>query len=181
MPVDFQGTRKAPPDLQRALYLSNNLLSIFSSSLVLTVLDKVFDSLEASQYINGDFYTHVNEEGQNCTPGINNDTWKITTSYGEKKNCKFLDETEKTYQCFEKDPVYGYMTIFFLFYPGIMSFQFNLMKMMFTKKFNVKLLLIHLFLVPVFPAVLILQGLISLFHPGKINQITGDWGFSGSS
>ena len=60
------------------------------------------------------------------------------------------------------------------------NLTFNLMKMMFTKKFIMKLLLIHLLLVPVFPAVLILQGLISLFHPGKINQITGDWGFSGS-
>ena len=144
----------------------------FSSSLVLTVLDKVFDSLEASQYINGDFYTHINVEGEECKYNETYDVVDNTTYHyhcGNKTKCEFLDEKEKTYQCFEKDPVYGYMTIFFLFYPGIMSFQFNLMKMMFTKKFNVKLLLIHLLLVPVFPAVLILQGLISLFHPGKSN------------
>ena len=143
---------------------------------MLTVLDKVFDSLEASQYINGDFYTHINVEGEECKYNETYDVVDNTTYHyhcGNKTKCEFLDEKEKTYQCFEQDPMYGYMTIFFLFYPGIMSFQFNLMKMMFTKKFNVKLLLIHLLLVPVFPVVLILQGLISLFHPGKINQIIG--------
>lgn len=150
---------------------------------MLTVLDKVFDSLEASQYIHGDFYTHINEEGKECEYNETYDAVDNTTYHyhcGNKTKCEFLDKKEKTYQCFEQDPMYGCMTIFFIFYPGIMSFQFNLMKMMFTKKFNMKLLLIHLLLVPVFPALLILQGLISLFHPGKINQITGDWGFSGS-
>ena len=150
---------------------------------MLTVLDKVFDSLEASQYIHGDFYTHINEEGKECEYNETYDAVDNTTYHyhcGNKTKCEFLDKKEKTYQCFEQDPMYGCMTIFFIFYPGIMSFQFNLMKMMFTKKFNMKLLLIHLLLVPVFPAVLILQGLISLFHPGKINQRTGDWGFSRS-
>ena len=121
--------------------------------------------MEASQYINGDFYTHINVKGEECKYNGTSETYHC----GNKTKCEFLDEKEKTYQCFEKDPVYGYMTIFFLFYPGIMSFNFNLMKMMFTKKFNVKLLLIHLLLVPVFPVVLIVQGLISLFHPGNIN------------
>ena len=76
-----------------------------------------------------------------------------------------LPKTEKetvSYQFFEKDCQYGYMTIIFLFYPGMMSFTLNLMNMMKTRKLRFKIILIHFCLVPFFPVLMILQRIISL-------------------
>ena len=54
------------------------------------------------------------------------------------------------------------MTIIFIFFPGIMSFSLNLMKMMKTRKLRFKMILIHFCLVPFFPVLMILQRIISL-------------------
>ena len=66
------------------------------------------------------------------------------------------------YQFFENDLHYGYMTIIFIFFPGMMSFALNLMKMMKSRKLRFKMILIHFCLVPFFPVLMILQRMISL-------------------
>ena len=54
------------------------------------------------------------------------------------------------------------MTIIFIFFPGMMSFALNLMKMMKSRKLRFKMILIHFCLVPFFPVLMILQRMISL-------------------
>ena len=73
-----------------------------------TIFDVGMDSLAVNDYLTGTYYVK-NGDGSNCRG--------IYPDYPPKN----YSETQT--ECFEKDPVFGYVTLFFLFFPG-MGFSF---------------------------------------------------------
>jgi len=68
----------------------------FVIGLLPTIFDVGMDSLAINQFINGDYY------------------YKATGNYSD--NCR-LTESNRT-ECFEKDPIFGYVTLTCFFLPG---------------------------------------------------------------
>jgi len=69
-----------------------------------TIFDVGMDSLAVNDYLKGTYYVK-NGDGSSCS-GI----------YPEFPP-KNYSETQT--ECFEKDPIFGYVTLFFLFFPGV--------------------------------------------------------------
>eukprot|EP00092_Neocalanus_flemingeri_P010406 GFUD01011216.1.p1 GENE.GFUD01011216.1~~GFUD01011216.1.p1 ORF type:complete len:524 (+),score=119.10 GFUD01011216.1:163-1734(+) len=80
----------------------------FLVGLLPTIFDVGMDSLAVNDYLRGTYYVKNGGES-NCSG--------IYPEYPPKN----YSETQT--ECFEKDPVFGYVTLFFLFFPG-MGFSF---------------------------------------------------------
>jgi len=91
--------------------ISVNFAINFFVGLLPTIFDVGMDSLAVNDYLRGTYYVK-NGEGSDCSdiypefPPIR--TPMLTQDYNYTQ-----------IECFEKDPYFGYVTLFFLFFPGL--------------------------------------------------------------
>ena len=95
--------------------IQNNLLISFSTGFFFSAFDLITDGTSGFTYIFGaDYIKNVND--------------KNDSSVADSEGCKILghfqaiDRDSKDYcqyQCFERDPIWGSLTLIFMFVPGL--------------------------------------------------------------
>jgi len=139
-------------------YFFGTLLVSFSPSIV----DMVTDYLSAYSYFFGtEYIKHVDNTTDTIVEGCELVTTTLTTSY--KENITF---TSHQFSCFEKDPIYGGVTLFFTFLPSVIFVYCAVYQGTLSIKRWYSIFTIPLFLAT-FPIQLIVAKALHLINPGK--------------
>ena len=132
-----------------------SFLVILAMSCLPTFFDMGSDTWSVFNFINGTIYTkhvpdfdHPSVNSSQCTY-VGPD---LMTSDNSSSNFKF--------ECFERDPIWGAMSLVFMFYPGLWVLQW------YGKDRYKGFKGLTFLAVPFFPLVLICVKVIGLFNPG---------------
>ena len=142
--------------------IQNNLLISFSTGFFFSAFDLITDGTSGFTYIFGaDYIKNVND--------------KNDSSVADSEGCKILGHFEAIdrdskdycqYQCFERDPIWGSLTLIFMFVPGLWADK--LWGGMTDQEFisETKYTVLRILTVPLFPLIVLLTKGARLFNHG---------------
>ena len=133
-------------------------LIILSISVLPSFFDMGSDAFSVYSFINGTTYTKY-------VPDLNHSSFNssLCTHVGTylRRKADFSEVAYEEVECFEKDPIWGYMSLAFIFLPGIggVSFWDGLTSLGGS-------ICLSCLSLPVFPLIVITVKTIGLFNPG---------------
>jgi len=152
-------------------------------SLIPAITDIASDALNGTYMIFGTNYTKILDDVSydgNCTVIEKRTIYQIETPYSGITNYSKDTHTQWKVSCFEKDPIWGSITILFMFFPaGWMFPRFHDLIQLVTGRTNKGTSLLYyliftplkIFLIPFYPILLIMTIIFGSFiHTDKMKQ-----------
>lgn len=144
--------------------------------LLPTLVDIGTDGLSMFYYIHGNTYLKFvpdpNHPSVNCTSADEHCVWCKNVGRHLKITANTTEVDYEEFECFEQDPIWGYMTLTIIFLPGVvMGFMFanQYSCITFCKKCScsgwLRLLLIPIYFLS-FPVLVLFGKMVGMFNPG---------------
>ena len=145
----------------------------FFMALVMGLLPTLFDigtdGLSMFFFVHGTTYIKyvpdLNHPSVNCSTADEHCVWCKNIGRHLKITANTTEVVYEEFECFEKDPIWGYMTLFIIFFPGL----FACMQQMIVEKnrgSNFMSPALGLLFLPMFPVFVIIAKILQMFNPG---------------
>ena len=140
----------------------------FCTALVVGLLPTLFDigtdGLSVFSFLHGTTYIKnvpdLNHSSVNCSTGDEHCVWCENIGRHLKISANTTEVVYEEFECFEKDPIWGYMTLVFMFLPGLLCISVTWQeKSSGFKAFG-------LLFLPLFPVFAVIVKILEMFNPG---------------